>query len=39
MGNGVPCDTAEALKWYRQAADQGDALAQYNLGITALLRR
>ena len=25
-------DYAEALKWYRKAAEQGDASAQYNLG-------
>ena len=28
----VPQDFAEALKWYRQAADQGDARAQFNVG-------
>jgi TPR repeat protein len=28
----VPQDYAEAAKWYRKAADQGDALAQSNLG-------
>ena len=27
-GRGVPKDYAEALKWYRKAADQGHALAQ-----------
>ena len=27
-GEGVPQDTAEAVKWYREAADQGDAVAQ-----------
>jgi TPR repeat protein len=31
-GNGVPENDAEAIKWYRKAADQGDADAQYNLG-------
>jgi len=31
-GQGVPQDHAEALKWYRRAAEQGDAAAQYNLG-------
>jgi TPR repeat protein len=25
-------DYAEALKWYRQAADQGSARAQFNVG-------
>jgi hypothetical protein len=28
----VPQDYAEAVKWYRKAADQGDANAQANLG-------
>ena len=32
-GNGVPQDYAEALKWYRKAAEQGYALAQYNLAV------
>jgi uncharacterized protein len=27
----VPQDDAEAVKWYRKAADQGDAFAQLNL--------
>jgi TPR repeat protein len=27
-GNGVPQDYREALKWYRRAADQGNAAAQ-----------
>lgn len=31
-GRGVKQDDAIALSWYRKAADQGDALAQYNLG-------
>ena len=26
-------DVTEALKWYRAAAERGDALAQYNLGM------
>ena len=30
---GVPQDYAEAVKWYRLAAEQGDAVAQYNLGV------
>ena len=33
MAEGVPQNYAEALKWYRLAADQGDASAQYNLGV------
>ena len=32
-GEGVPEDDREAVKWYRKAADQGLALAQYNLGL------
>ena len=31
-GEGVLQDYAEAVKWYRLAADQGDANAQTNLG-------
>ena len=31
-GEGVPEDDAEAVRWYRLAADQGHADAQYNLG-------
>ena len=32
-GVGVPQDYTEALKWYLHAARQGDADAQYNLGV------
>jgi len=32
-GDGVQQDYAEAAKWYRKAAEQGVAHAQYNLGI------
>ena len=32
LGQGVPQDHAEALKWYRLAAEQGDMNAQFNLG-------
>ena len=32
-GRGVPQDYVEAVKWYRKAAEQGDASAQYNLGV------
>ena len=32
-GQGVPQDYAEAVKWYRLAADQGMGEAQYNLGV------
>jgi hypothetical protein len=31
-GNGVKKDVAEAVRWYRKAADQGDATAQSALG-------
>jgi hypothetical protein len=31
-GKGVKQDYAEAVKWYRKAAEQGDAKAQFNLG-------
>ncbi len=29
----IAADDAEAVKWYRKAAEQGDAYAQYNLGF------
>ena len=32
-GTGVERDFAEAVKWWRQAAEQGYAGAQYNLGV------
>ncbi len=32
-GLGVPQDYADAVKWYRKAAEQGMADAQYNLGL------
>ncbi|MDA0238165.1 MAG: hypothetical protein O3B03_06590, partial [Proteobacteria bacterium] len=28
-----PQDDAKAVKWYRRAAEQGNAKAQYNLGL------
>ena len=31
-GTGVPQDDAEAVRWYRLAAAQGLAFAQYSLG-------
>jgi TPR repeat protein len=31
-GYGVAQNYAEALKWYRLSAEQGEATAQYNLG-------
>ena len=33
IGQGVPRDGAEAVAWYREAADQGLAAAQVNLGV------
>ena len=32
-GEGVPEDDAEAVRWYRLAAEQGDVTAQYSLGV------
>ena len=32
-GRGVAKDYAEAVRWYRKAAEQGNANAQYNLGL------
>ena len=32
-GEGVPEDDAEAVRWYRLAAEQGNATAQLNLGV------
>jgi len=29
----VPKDSAEAVKWYRKAAEHGNAVAQSNLGL------
>jgi len=29
----VPKDSAEAVKWYRKAAEHGSAVAQSNLGL------
>lgn len=37
-GDGVPADVAEAMRWWRLAADQGNANAQLNLGVTLLSR-
>jgi len=33
LAHGVPRDFNEAAKWYRMAAEQGHADAQYNLGV------
>ena len=32
-GEGVSKDLSEAVRWYRKAAEQGIAQAQYNLGV------
>tara|TARA_R110001592_G_scaffold119387_1_gene322390 strand:- start:164 stop:601 length:438 start_codon:yes stop_codon:yes gene_type:complete len=32
FGNGIPKNTSRAVHWYRQAAEQGQASAQYILG-------
>lgn len=32
-GRGVPQDRAQVAAWYRKAAEQGDAKAQFNLGL------
>ena len=36
-GRGVKQDDFEAMKWYRQAAEQGEANAQAILGFSYLL--
>jgi TPR repeat protein len=33
LGQGVQQDSKQAVAWYRKAADQGDARAQFNLGL------
>ena len=33
LGQGVPQDRAEAVKWFRGAADQGHVEAQFNLAV------
>ena len=32
-GEGVPKDAVQAVFWYRKSAEQGNAKAQYNLGL------
>jgi TPR repeat protein len=32
-GRGVPQDRSQAAAWYRKGAEQGDARAQFNLGL------
>ena len=38
-GRGVPQDDDEAVVWYRKAEDQGNAVAQTNLGLMYQLGR
>jgi TPR repeat protein len=38
-GQGVPQDDAEAVKWYRRAAEQGVASAQHSLALMYALGR
>jgi hypothetical protein len=35
-GDGEPKDNAEAVSWYRKAAEQGNPNAQHNLGMMYL---
>jgi TPR repeat protein len=34
FGQGVPQDFAEAVKWFRRSAEQAEAVAQFNLGLS-----
>ena len=34
QGRGVAQSDVEAARWFSKAADQGDAQAQYNLGVS-----
>jgi TPR repeat protein len=36
VGDGVPKNSAEAAKWYRLAAEQGNVSAQFDLGVLYL---
>ncbi len=38
-GSGVSKDCAEAVRWYGEAAEQGHARAQFNLGLMNALGR
>jgi len=33
IGQGVPQDYEQAVVWFRKAAEQGEAMAQTNLGV------
>jgi len=32
-GNGVPKSMEEAIKWWTKAAEQGNAVSQFKLGV------
>ena len=32
-GQGVPQNYEQAVQWFQKAADQGEAIAQFNLGL------
>ncbi len=34
LGRGVAKDKSEAVRWFRKAADQGNARGQYLLGVS-----
>ncbi len=38
-GDGGPQDKTEAARWFRKAAEQGDAAAQNEMGVSLLERR
>jgi TPR repeat protein len=38
-GRGVQIDDAEAVRWYKKAAERGNAAAQYHLGARYTLGR
>jgi TPR repeat protein len=33
LGQGVVQDYAEAMRWYKRAADRGDSMAMWQIGI------
>jgi len=39
LGRGVAQDYVEAVKWFRKAAEQNEADAQFNLGICYFIGR
>ena len=38
-GHGVPLDDAEAVKWFRLAAEKGDVIGQKELGLMYAIGR